>query len=194
MGTQQIDSELQNVCNGRFEQLKDLLIRWLKPVPSSRFHEMSRKLEDDWNEQFWESKTYSDRWGKTRFLNEIRCAGSVGKIGEIFSWIDNGLNPIGIFLCSKLSASNAEITTPLIVCLDVEDGYVEDQLCCLKENYELIVEHGLKNVCTVDCGYVEKRGLKMFEKVSKEMRLDSFECTDFITRFLEVYSPRLDPR
>jgi len=96
------------------EQIKALLIRWLKKIPSSQFGQMSRKIEEDWYEQFEETKEYSDRYGKTMFLDEIRCAGSLADIEKVFSYLKLEEDIIAVFLCSKLALSNAHIVRPLI--------------------------------------------------------------------------------
>lgn len=165
----------------KFGQLKELLIRWLKPIPAEQF---SRCDDMPWFDEDDPTWRYTPRYLKSCFLRKLRSAGHISEIPGYLSYLPEGSEErVVVFLCSKLAVTHPGIVQPLIDYVKNDDH--AQQLAC---NYETILEHGLENVCYWQQNISPDRGLKLFTKIKPERRLREPESY-YMLENLTLYSP-----
>lgn len=169
-----------------FEQLKDLLINWLKPIPSKEFSKVDDAL---WPEGFptWR---YRDRFKKTCFIRTLRELPHLSAVQKLLSYSHASEDVIAIFLCSKLSLKNWNITKTLIEYVKKDDN--DACKAHLNGNYGKLLDKGFKNLCIINKTGMNEPILmsNLFEKVPPEQRLRIPECPAVMFETFMEYTPR----
>lgn len=160
----------------QFEQIKDLLVRWMKSAPTDDFFRCDEApcLAD--NENAWK---YKLRYIKTCYLRGLRELSHISEIPYYLSFVNHSDLPelLETFLCSKIAMKNPALVQPLIDYID-DDVYAQQ----IASNYEEILQGGLKRLCRLNPDSHEREYvITLFNRVKPEERLHKVECYFMLT-------------
>ena len=137
----------------QFEQIKDLLVRWMKSAPTDDFIGCDEApcLED--NENAWK---YKPRYIKTCYLRGLRELGHISEIPYYLSFVNHCDLPelLVTFLCSKTAMKNAGLVQPLIDYIDNDEHAMR-----IASNYEELLRGGLEKLYWFDPYSHEKKSV-----------------------------------
>lgn len=174
------------VSASQFEQIKDLLVRWMKSAPTDDFIGCDEApcLED--NENAWK---YKPRYIKTCYLRGLRELGHISEIPYYLSFVNHCDLPelLVTFLCSKTAMKNAGLVQPLIDYIDNDEHAMR-----IASNYEELLRGGLEKLYWFDPYSHEKKSVTtLFQHIKPEERLHKVECYHMLEPLYSFDSDKL---
>lgn len=121
--------------NYELRVVREAVWKWLRKVPAMQFRNYTQQLSDDNGD-----KLYSDRYGKSCFLAEIRSASHLCEIANLLCSLDSIEDPLATFLCSRVSLKNWRCTKALILYVE-NDDYAESLSNVYDERLDEDINH-----------------------------------------------------